>query len=227
MFLAELLDLDGTVQLARAVQSVPTVLEDRPSPADAMAEARHHLLGAEREARATLQSEGGAALVSAARILGLLARAGVPGNRQRKVISTAGRELFAPVAARTLQRVIAVRRRVADARVAIAPAIVARGPVEARLEQIDAAIVSATAARSAVLFATAVAALGDAFAADLERAVLALRTGDAIPAEAWVAPDGLLTQHVGRCEALIGATHRHERARLDNLVESTLGERLP
>lgn len=228
-FLAELLDFEGAVQLAQTLDAPPAGPQGEvASPDQAVARAQRRLAEVEREARLPLHDpHTGAPLVTAERIARVLARAGVPASRPRKAIDGAARELFGALEARTLQRIGSVRRVVAELRRELGPAIAASGPQAARLEQIDAALTVATAARESALVARAVGAVGDAFAADLERAVLALpKPCEELPVEAWAGEGGFVAEHVGRCESLALAAFVHERARVDMLVGNTLGGRL-
>ncbi len=226
--LAELLDFEGAVQLARALEAGPPAALVASPPGGGVAHACRRLAEAEREARQPLLDlHTGASLISGARLLRALVGAGAPASRQRKALALAAQELFAPLEARTLQRIASVRRRVLDVREELGPVVAAGGPIAARLEKIDAALARATAARSHALFVRAVGTLGDAFAVDLERSVLALPKGClALPVEAWTCAGGFVPEHVGRCESLVVATFLHERARVEMLVQNTLGERL-
>jgi len=223
-FLAELLDFDGAVQLSRALEATPAPVAAPSSPELALARAQRRLTDVEREARLPLHDpHTGLTLVPASRLQRALERAGAPASRQRKAIAAAARELFAPVEARTVQRIATVRRLVREVREEIAPAVAASGPVAARLEQLDAALAGATAARSDALFGRAVISLGDGFAADLEQVVIELpRPCAGLPVAAWTGPGGVVADHIGRCEALIAAVFLHERARVDMLLRSTL-----
>src|SRR5690606_17140432 len=105
--------------------------------------------------------------------------------------------------------------------------VAATGPIGARLEALDAALSAATEARADALADRAIGAAGESFAADLEGAVIALpRPCEAMPLAAWVGPGGFVAELAARCEGLIVATFLHERARLDMLAASTLGEAL-
>ena len=227
-FLAELLDFEGAVQLAQALDAPPASHGEVASPEQAVARAQRRLAEAEREARLPLHDpHTGAPLVTAERIARVLARAGVPASRPRKAIEGAARELFGALEARTLQRIGSVRRVVAEIRRELGPAVAASGAQAARLEQIDAALTGATAAREGALVARAVSAVGDGFAADLERAVLALpKPCEELPVAVWAGEGGFVAEHVGRCESLAFAAFVHERARVDMLVGNTLGGRL-
>lgn len=222
-FLAELLDFEGAVQLAQTLEAAPPEAPPATALEDAVARAQRRLEVAERESRLPLHDpHTGAPLVSAERIARVLEKAGAPAVRQRKALEGAARELFAPLEARTVQRIGAVRRVVAEIRRELGPAVAACGPQGARLEQLDAALTGATAARSEALVARAVGAVGDAFAADLERETLALpKPCLEVPAAAWAV--GFVAEHVARCEALAVAAFVHERARVDMLVRNTVG----
>lgn len=233
--LPELLGLDGAVQLARAVDaaraaSKPPVADATSdgARAEALAHARRRLAEAEREARRPLQGDvAGATLVPAARLERALQRAGAPASRQRRALAAAARDLFTPIEARIGQRISAVRRHVRAIRDDVGPAAAAAGPLAARLEALDAALAAATSARADALVDRAIAAAGDAFAEDLEAAVIGLpRPCDAMPIAAWTGAGGFVGELAARCEGLIVATFLHERARLDMLVASTLGEPL-
>lgn len=226
--LPELLGLDGAVQMARALDAAAVPATDAPSAADALAHARRRLSEAERDARRPLGDAGsGAPLVPSARLERALERAGAPASRQRRALATAARELFTPIEGRVAQRIGTVRRLVRAVRDGLGPALAATGPIGARLEALDAALHGATMARTDALVDRSIAAAGDAFAADLEAAVIALpRPCDAMPIAAWLAPGGFVADLTVRCEGLIVATFLAERARVDMLVANTLGEPL-
>jgi hypothetical protein len=227
--LPELLDFEGAIQLAHALQSAPRAARATMVPATAVDRARRQLAAAEREASQPLRDpHTGGSLIPAERIAQLLERAGLPTSRRRTAIASAARELFTPVETRALERIATVRRLLAQVRRELGPIIAASGSAAARLEQIDAVLVVATAARSEALVARAFAAVGAAFASELERAIRELpRAIDLeLPVTAWAGEDGLVSAHVARCEALCVAAFVHERARVDMLVRHTLGERL-
>lgn len=225
--LPELVDFEGAMQLAHALQTAPTPASALLPVDVALARAKRRLAAAEDEAREPLRALSGASFVPPERIERVLARAGVPQARRRKAIGNAARELFEPLETRTLQRIGSVRRLVGEVRRELGPVIAATGPEAARLEQLDAALGAATVARSDALLSRAVGALGDAFAADLEQAVIALpKPCPAIPVAAWTGEGGFVAEHVARCEGFVVAAFVHERARVDLLVRNTLRERL-
>jgi hypothetical protein len=173
------------------------------------------------------EAQGDDPLLGAGRIARALERAGAPASRQRKAMAAAARELFGPLEALTVKRIGVVRRRVLEVRAEAAAVVAASGAAGARLEQIDAALTAATATRTDALYARAVGAYAEAFATELERVVLALpKPCPTLPVEAWVGPDGFVTAHLERCEALVVAAFFHERARVDMLLSATLGEPL-
>jgi hypothetical protein len=222
--LIELLDFEGSVALAHVLATQP--LTPLTPLAGAVTRARRRLSEAGHDAERPLTDpHTGAPLISAERVASVLGRAGVPAARSKKAIEGAARDLFAPLEARTQKRIGASRRFLAELRRDLGPTIRASGPIGARLEQIDAALTAATAARADALVARALGAIGDAFAADLERAVLDLpKPCPGLPVAEWTG--GFVADHVGRCEALALAAFLHERARIEMLVESALGERL-
>lgn len=226
--LPELLDFEGAVQLAQALETTPSAASASWGASEAIAIARQRLASAERDVRRPLSDpRTGASFAAPDRIAHALERAGVPATRQRKAIASAAHDLFAPLETQMLRRITAVRQLVAEVRREIAPTIAASAPNAARLEQIDAALGQATSARSDALFSRAIVAMRDAFAADLEVAVLALpKPCDEVPLATWASPSGPVGEHVARCEAFVVASFLHERARLDMLVRNTLGERL-
>ncbi|WP_236515443.1 DUF3348 family protein [Sandaracinus amylolyticus] len=226
--LPALLDFEGAVQLAQALETPPATTSAGWTPAEAITIARRRLESAEREVRRPLSDpRTGASFGAPERIAHFLERAGVPATRQRKAIASAAHELFAPLEAQMSRRITAVRQLVAEVRREIAPTIAASAPSAARLEQLDAALAQATSVRSDALFSRAIVAMRDAFAADLEVAVLALpKPCDEVPLAAWASARGPVGEHVARCEAFVVASFLHERARLDMLVRNTLGERL-
>jgi len=224
--LVDLLDFEGSVALAHVLASPP--LSPLTPLAGALARVRRQLAEAEQDARRPLRDpHTGASLLSAERVASVLERAGVPAARSKKAIEAAARELFAPLEARALKRIGSSRRLVAEARRDLGPTIATSGPHGARLEQLDAALTAATAQRAEALVTRALGALGDALAADLEQAVLALpRPCLELPAAEWTEPGGFIAEHVARCEGLVLASFLHERARLDMLAHSALGEGL-
>lgn len=223
--LPELLDFEGAVQLAHVLRTRPASAIAGRTPAEALAEARERLAAAERDARQPLRDpRRGAPLVDAEDVERALAKAGAPAVRSRKPLALAARELFAPLEARTLQRITSLRRLVDEVRLELGPPIAASSPVAARLEQLDAALTGATVARSDALLARAVGAIGDAFAAELERVVTELPKPCAeLPIAAWLAEGGFVAEHTSLCERLVLASFLHERARVDMLVRSTIG----
>lgn len=225
--LPELLAFDGAVHLSQTLDSKPAPLNRTPL-AGAVDVARRRLAAAEREAREPLRdAHSDDPIITAERFARLLERAGAPATRSRKALGNAARELFAPLEARTLQRIAAVKRSVLEVRRDLVPTIVSRGPSAARLEQLDAALTQATAARTEGLVARAVGAVGDTLAEELERVVCELPRGTLeLPIELWLGEQGFVTAHVARCEDLCLAAFLHERARLDMLVRHTLHERL-
>ena len=224
--LVELLDFEGSVALAHVLATPP--LAPLTPLAGALTRARRQLAEVEEDARRPLcDPHTGASLVTAERVATALGRAGVPSARSKKAIEAAARELFAPLETRALKRIGSSRRLVAEARRDLCATVAASGPRGARLEQLDAALSAATAQRAEALVTRALGALGDAFAADLERAVLALpKPCPELPVAEWTEPGGFIAEHVARCEALVLASFLHERARLDMLVHSALGEGL-
>jgi len=234
-FLAELLDFKGAVELARALDTATTA--SRPcatTTTEELGQARQHVEAAEREARRALDDRPSDPLVPAARVDAVLRRALTRAPRHRAMVG-AVRELFVPVETRTLQRIVSVRRLIRDARSALALAIAAGGSTAGRLGQIDAALTAATAARSDALVARAVGALGESFASDVERAMLAQASPsratvtlptEETPSDVALAAVAIATDYVARCETFVVATYLHERSRLDMLVSAALGERL-
>src|SRR5690606_16114616 len=157
------------------LRTAPTSAVSGRAPEAAVSEARQRLASAEHDARQPLRDPmTGGSLVPADRLERAPERAGAPATRSRQALAAAGREVFAPVEARALQRSASLRRLVAEVRHELGTVIAASGPVAARLEQLDAALAVATAARTEALIARAAGAVGDAFAAELERAVIAL-----------------------------------------------------
>lgn len=223
-FLPELLDFEGAVHLAHTLRSAPAGAVAGRTPNAAVSEARQRLASVERDARQPLRDPmTGAPLVSPERLDRALARAGAPASRSRKALALAGRELFAPVESRALARIASLRRAVAEVRHELGAVIAASGPVAARIEQLDAALASATAARTDALVARAVSAVGDAFAAELERAVIALpKACEEAPVASWLAEGGWVAEHVEQCERLVLASFLHERERVEMLVRSTI-----
>lgn len=224
-FLPELLDFEGAVHLAHTLRSAPAVGVAGRTPSAAVSEARQRLASAERDARQPLRDPmTGGPLVSPEHLNRALAKAGAPAFRSRKAVALAGRELFGPVESRALSRIASLRRVVAEVRQELGAVIAASGPVAARIEQLDAALASATAARTDALVARAVSAIGDAFAAEFEHSVVALpKPCDEVPVASWLAEGGWVAEYTEQCERLVLASFLHERERVENVVRSTVG----
>lgn len=236
-FLAELLDFRGAVELSRALEARPAGLAPAPPPSlqppiapapaslvppEQLATVRRLLDRAEREARRPLDDRQ--ALLSAARIDGVLQKLFARPAR-RHAVTAAAREAFAPLESRVRERVVVVRRLARDAREEAGGMVAASGPTGARLEQLDAALHAATAARVDALFVRAVAALAEGFAVDMERTFAELpRPARGEPVGPWAGASKLAADHVARCESFVVAVFQHERMRIDMLVSSVLGE---
>lgn len=227
--LPDLIAFDGAVQLAHTLKGTPAPSGlAAPRSAEALERARRRLATIEREARSPLvDPHTGASLVPIERVAQALERAGLPAARRKKAIASAAAELFALAESRALQRIASIRSQVALVRRELGPTVAACGASAARLEQLDAQLGVATAAKVEALVGRAVLAVGDALAAELERVALALpRDAAELPLDAWAGEGGLVPEHVAQLEAIGVAVYFHERARLEMLVRATLREGL-
>jgi hypothetical protein len=224
-FLAQLMDLHGSVSLARELD----LLERRPVPAlDPSARAEVRALTEERIAELVEVIDQVFAhpfqrrnkLPDAEAVLSALELSGaLPSRSGQKLASAAGRlwEPFGELAARTLGR---IRRDTRTLRDEIAPFLRALGPDAARLERLDAALSAATQKRRDRVLGELVPGLARRFSRGLRAAVLALpEPAGAEHVAAWFGPEQWLPRELERMSLVVRSALAHEAGRLLALVE--------
>jgi hypothetical protein len=225
-FLARLMDLRGSIDLARRLAAAERALPaSAPEPA---ARERLRILVGERlgGVRADLERtfaepfQRRNKLPGAAEAYAALAQAGALAERGGRPLTAAVDALWAPfgdLVTRALER---VRFETAALREEIAPALTALGPAAARLERLDAALSGATAQGRRGIEDRLLPALARSFAAQLRVAVTALpEPATAADLAPWFAPAGWVRVEVGRGRAVVEAVFVHERRRIDALAE--------
>jgi hypothetical protein len=218
-FLARLMDLRGSVELAQRLAVADRV---RPGRGDAAARAR--LVDLTTERLSALEDEVARTfadpfhrrhkLPTPEQVVSVLIDSGALLDRRSRSIGAAAEALWAPAAdllGRALDR---VRFELAALREEIGPPLCALGPAAARLERLDAALFGATARGRAELQDRLLAALGRSFAARFAAAVSAL-PGATAPAHVrpWFARGGIYRAEIDRGrDALLGVL-AHDRRR--------------
>jgi hypothetical protein len=227
-FLARLIDLRGSVELA---QRLPALTRPRPAgraPADAAAPARLRALAGER--LEAVREEVVRAFAEAFHrrnkvptpegVVAILIDSGALLDRRGRALVEATEAVWTPcgdLMARALDR---VRFETSTLREELGPPLAALGPATARLERLDAALFGATAKGRQQLEDRLLAAVARSFAARFATAVAAL-PGATAPAHVapWFAADGLLTGEIHRGRDVVLGVLGHERRRLEALVE--------
>lgn len=237
-FLARMLDLRGSVELARRL----TALE-RPDHAGARAGRRAGVADAvTTEARARLAAVVAGRLdpvhEDIARALGdpfqrrnklptpeavvaVLIDSGALLERRSRAFAAGAEAVWTPcgdLLARAMER---VRFETAALREELGPPLAALGPAETQLERLDAALFGATIKGRQQLEDRLLDALARSFAAGFREAVAAL-PGATAPAHVapWFAPDGILGAEMRRGRDVVLGVLGHERRRLDALIEA-------
>jgi hypothetical protein len=226
-FLARRMDLRGSVDLARQLAAI-----DRspiPTPGDIEAAARLRGLVRARFGELTIGVDRVFAdpfqrrnkLPSAAQIHAALAQAGALTTRIGRPIAAAVEAIWPPFGelySLWLDRIGFEARVLRDE---ITPLLQGLGPVAARLERLDAALLGATAKGRAELLGKLLPGLARSFALTLSRAVASL-PAVATPAHiaAWTVAPGWLRPEIARARAVVLAVLAHERGRLEGLVGS-------
>jgi hypothetical protein len=225
-FLARLMDLRGSVELARRL----AVVDRRPPVALPEPAARERIrafigerlggLRADLDRTFTEPFQRRNKLPGAVEAYAALTQAGALGAPGGRPLTGAAEALWVPfgdLVTRALER---VRFEAAAVREEIAPALTALGPAAARLERLDAALFGATAQGRRLLEDRLLPALARSFAAQLRVAVVALPERAALAdVEPWFAPAGWVRVEIGRGRAVVDAVFAHERRRIDALAE--------
>ncbi|WP_438025203.1 hypothetical protein [Sorangium sp. So ce233] len=228
--LAGLMDLHGSVSLARELSLLDrAVPSSAPPPADGaraevralaadrlgeLAEALDHVFAAPFHRRNRLPDAGA--------VLATLEQTGVLPARSRagRALAYAAGQLWEPfgeLAGRALGR---IRLETRALREELAPSLRALGPGAARLERLDAAISAATQKRRERALAELVPGLARAFARGLRGAVAALPEEAGLEEIAgWFGQDQWLGRELQRMELVVQAALAHEAGRLLALVD--------
>ncbi|WP_157907335.1 MULTISPECIES: hypothetical protein [Sorangium] len=234
--LAGLMDLHGSVSLARELS-----LLDRhaaPPPASEGARAEVRALAADRlgELAEALDHVFAAPfhrrnkLPDAAAVHATLEQTGVLPARDRAgrpLASAAGQiwEPFGELMGRLLGR---IRLETRALREELAPSLRALGPEAARLERLDAAISAATQKRRERALAELVPGLSRAFARAFRAAVGALPEGAGLEDVAgWFGQEQWLLRELQRMELVVQAVLAHEAGRLLSLVDGAAAAGAP
>ncbi|MEP7120856.1 MAG: hypothetical protein ABJE95_08105 [Byssovorax sp.] len=224
-FLARRMDLRGSVDLARQL----AVIDRGAAAATTSPEAAIRLralvrsrlgelkLGVDRVFSEPFQRRN--KLPAPAQFHATLAETGALATRIVRPVAAAVDTLWAPFGelyTLWLDRVGYEARVLRDE---ITPAIHALGPVAARLERLDAALLGATAKGRAELLNKLIPGLARSFARTLSNAIASLPVA-ATPAhvEAWAVAPGWLRPEIARGHAVVAAVLAHERGRLEGLV---------
>lgn len=226
-FLAKLMDLRGSVELAQRLSIL-----DRPLPSNGAvnpdARARLRAFAAERleavrDDVARVFADPFARrnkLPTPDDVVSILINGGALIERRGKAVSAAAESVWAPCGELITRSLDRVRFEMAALREEIGPPLAALGPVAARLERLDAALFGATAKGRQQLEDRLVAALARSFAARFAAAVAAL-PGATAPAHLapWFAAGGLVRAEILRGRDVVLGVFAHERRRIEALVE--------
>ncbi|WP_242515549.1 hypothetical protein [Sorangium cellulosum] len=231
--LAGLMDLHGSVSLARELSLLDRRAAPPAPPASDEARAGVRELAADRlgELAEALDHVFAAPfqrrnrLPDAEAMLAILEQTGALSTRPRagrELASAAGQiwEPFGELAARSLGR---IRLETRALREELAPALRALGPGAARLEQLDAAIASATQKRRERALGELVPGLARCFARGLRAAVAALPEEVRLEhVAAWFGQGSWLGRELQRMELVVQAALAHEAGRLLALVDGAV-----
>ncbi|WP_437589437.1 hypothetical protein [Sorangium sp. So ce1000] len=226
--LAGLMDLHGSVSLARELSLLDRHAAPRPAAEGARAEVR--ALAADRlgELAAALDHVFAAPfhrrnkLPDAAAVLATLEQTGVLPARDRagRALAYAAGQLWEPFGELVGRLLGRIRLETRALREELAPSLRALGPDAARLERLDAAISAATQKRRERALAELTPGLSRAFARAFRAAVGALPEGAGIELVAgWFRQDEWLARELQRMELVVQAVLAHEAGRLLSLVD--------
>ncbi|MFT3764833.1 MAG: hypothetical protein QM820_04850 [Minicystis sp.] len=226
-FLAKLMDLRGSVELAQRL-SILDRPRPAPSPVDPAARARLRAFTAERldavreDVARTFADpfQRRNKVPTPEELVTILIDTGALIERRGRALADAVEAVWTPchdLITRCLDR---VRFELATLREEIGPQIAALGPRAALLARLDAAMASATGKGKLQVEDRLIAALGRAFAARFGAAVAAL-PGATAPAHVapWYAAGGLVRAEVMRGRDIVMGILAHDRRRIEALVE--------
>ena len=227
-FFARLVDLRGSVDLARSLSTLDRPLPRSPAP-DPEARIRLRALAGERLGGVRVDLERTFAepfqrrnkLPAAAEIHAALTQTGALSERGGRPLTAAAEAVWPPFGDLVSRAVERVRFETASLREEMAPALVALGPASARLERLDAALFGATVRGRQQIEDRLLPALARSFAARLRAAVVALpEPATLLHLASWFAPGGWVRAEVGRGRAVVEAVFAHEQRRLGALIEA-------
>ncbi|WP_437278314.1 hypothetical protein WME90_45030 [Sorangium sp. So ce375] len=235
--LAGLMDLHGSVSLAREL----SLLDRHPAPPPAAEGARAEVraLASDRldELAAALDHVFAAPfhrrnkLPDAAAVLATLEQTGVLGaarDRAGRALASAAGQIWEPFGELMGRLIGRIRLETRALREELAPSLRALGPEAARLERLDAAIAAATQKRRERALAELVPGLSRAFARALRAAVGALPEGAGIEQVAgWFGQEQWLVRELQRMELVVQAVLAHEAGRLLSLVDGAAAAGAP
>lgn len=226
--LTSLLDLHGSVDLSRRLASLEA-LPHPPFDRDAAPRARAVLRRRLREIAAMIEASFAEPfrarnkLPTAADMLSVLADTGALAQRRGRPLALAADALWPPfreLAAGVLAR---VRAELRELRHELGHHLRAMGPTAARIERLDAALAAATGRGVDRLFGRLLPAAAPSFAQSLALAMIALPSEpapDPTAIAAWFAEGGWVRRELSILNRVVAGVLRHERDRLEALVEA-------
>ncbi len=225
-FLARRMDLRGSVDLARQLAAI----DRSPAPTTVDPEAAARLRAVVRTRLGELKISVDRTfsepfqrrnkLPAPAQIHATLEQTGALAARSGRPVAAAVDTLWAPFGELYTLWLDRIGYEVRLLRDEITPAIHALGPLAARLERLDAALLGATAKGRAELLDKLIPGLARSFARTLESAIGSLpAAATSAHIEAWAVSPGWLRPEIARGHAVVAAVLAHQRGRLEGLVE--------
>lgn len=226
--LARLLDLRGSVELARALSArvIPSYVTDDPEMPKRIGASVRAELGAIRSYTVRTMSRWTgerARLPNAASVHSILAQSGVLERRTPRSIAQVTESIWSPFASEASNELTSVVRQVRALRKEIGPDLVALGPDAARVERLDALLAAATEekidARLLRLVPAAKAPFEQALGAAIEALGSQAQVADVLP---WFEARGPVRGAIASLETIVLAALDFEAQRIYSLVNAAV-----
>jgi len=225
-FLAKLMDLRGSIALARGLVVPARSPRDLVDP-QAGAELRALVRARFTHVRATIEKSFAEPfqprhkLPSPDKLFSMLDEAGALATRSGRPLSAAIEDAWMPFGEMFGRALDRVRFEARALRSEIAPMVRAMGPRMARLEQLDATVREATAKARQGLLDPLLPGLARAFARGLRDAVSALPSpATAADIAPWFTREGFVVREIARGRQTVLAVLEHERGLIEALGEA-------
>jgi hypothetical protein len=226
-FFARLLDLRGSVDLARGLATAerarPAMVPRPVAPIHLRALTEERLAGVRADIDRVFSDpfQRRNKLPSAVEVYAALERAGALVDRQGRALGAAAEVVWPPFGDLVIRVIERVRFEVDALRTEIGPALADAGPAAAGLEQLDAALFGATAKGRRQIEDRLLPALTRSFGSRLRAAVAALpEPATAAHLAPWFAPRGWMRAEILHGRRVAEAVLSHEQRRIEALVEA-------